>query len=152
MIISEEQLFLNQQLDTKKEVLTFITEKAAEMGITNNQTQLNEDLWAREKEYATAVQPLIAIPHAKTTAITEAKLLFIRLVTPIDWGSVEGFQVQAIFSILVPAGEASQQHLKILSGVAVSLLEDTFQKQILTIKTEYELMEYLKETLEGELI
>ncbi|WP_115893001.1 PTS sugar transporter subunit IIA [Listeria monocytogenes] len=154
MIVSEEQLFLNQHLSTKEEVLAFIADKAAEIGITMNSAQVERDLWAREKEYATAtaVQQLIAIPHAKTEAILEAKLLFIRLVEPIDWESKEGFKAQAIFAILVPASEASQQHLKILSSVAVNLLEETFQEQILTIKTEHELMDYLKDNLEGELI
>ncbi|EHC2042135.1 PTS sugar transporter subunit IIA [Listeria monocytogenes] len=152
MIVSEEQLFLNQHLSTKEEVLAFIANKAAEIGITTNSAQVERDLWAREKEYATAVQQLIAIPHAKTEAISEAKLLFIRLTQPIDWESKEGFKAQAIFAILVPASEASQQHLKILSSVAVNLLEEAFQEQILTINTERELMDYLKDNLEGELI
>ncbi|WP_271000981.1 PTS sugar transporter subunit IIA [Listeria seeligeri] len=152
MIVSEEQLYLDQHLSTKEEVLAFITDKAVELGITTNPTLLEQDLWKREQEYATAVQQLIAIPHAKSAAISEAKLLFIRLVAPIDWGSEEGFEAQAIFAILVPASEASQQHLKILSSVAVNLLEESFQEQILTVKTEYELMDYLKENLEGELI
>ncbi|EHL2576257.1 PTS sugar transporter subunit IIA, partial [Listeria monocytogenes] len=37
-------------------------------------------------------------------------------------------------------------------SVAVNLLEEAFQEQILTIKTEHELMDYLKDNLEGELI
>lgn len=49
MIVSEEQLFLNQHLRTKEEVLAFIADKAEEIGITTNSAQVERDLWAREK-------------------------------------------------------------------------------------------------------
>ena len=151
LILEKEQIFLDQKLDTKDKVLLFIAKKAKELGVTTNETELYEKLWDREKEYSTAVQELIAIPHVKSNLLNSVKVLFIRLTEPIDWDSPENFKVKAIFSILVPESDAEQKHLEILSKIAVSLLEDDFQDAILNVKTNDELIEYVEKYLNGGL-
>lgn len=151
LILEKEQIFLDQKLDTKDKVLLFIAKKAKELGVTTNETELYEKLWDREKEYSTAVQELIAIPHVKSNLLNSVKVLFIRLTEPIDWDSSENFKVKAIFSILVPESDAEQKHLEILSKIAVSLLEDDFQNAILNVKTNDELIEYVEKYLNGGL-
>jgi PTS system fructose-specific IIA component len=150
LIFSKEQFFLDIEINHKSEVLKYIAIQAENLNITSNSTKLYEDLQSREKEYPTAVQHLIGIPHTKSTVVKEAKLIFIRLRNPIEWGSPDGFRVKAVFAILVPEAKASQEHLKILSNVAVHLLDEDFQKKILTIEEEAVLLPYLENIIKEE--
>ena len=78
--------------------------------------------------------------------------MFIRLTDAVDWNSPDGFKVKSVFVILVPEKDAGQKHLEILSKVAVSLLEEDFQSMILNMKTGDELIKYIKENLDGDLL
>lgn len=151
MIFSKEQFFIDVEITKKNEVLKFIAGQAKNLKITSDSTKLYEDLQAREKEYPTAVQQMIGIPHVKSNVVTSAKLIFIRLKNPIEWDSPDGFLVKAIFAILVPVSEASHEHLKILSNVAVNLLDEDFQKKMLTIEDEATLLPYLENMMKEEL-
>ena len=152
LILENNQIFLDEKLSNKDNVMLFIAEKSKLLGITDNEKELYNKLWEREKEYPTAVQDLIAVPHVKSDLIKKAKLLFIRLTEAVDWDSPDGFKVKSVFVILVPEKDAGQKHLEILSKVAVSLLEEDFQSMILSMKTGDELIKYIKENLDGDLL
>ena len=152
MILEKDQIFLDEKLHDKDAVMLFIAEKSKLLGITNDEKELYKKLWEREREYPTAVQDLIAVPHVKSDLITSAKLLFIRLTDAIEWDSPDGFKVKSVFVILVPEKDAGQKHLEILSKVAVSLLEEDFQSMILNMKNGDELIKYIKENLDGDLL
>ena len=152
MILVNEQIFLDENLSSKDAVISFIAEKSKLLGITDDENGLYQKLWEREKEYPTAVLDLIAIPHVKSDLIKTSKLLFIRLTDAVDWDSPDGFKVKSVFVILVPEKDAGQKHLEILSKVAVSLLEEDFQSMIMNMKTGDELIKYIKENLDGDLL
>ena len=152
MILENEQIFLDENLSSKDAVMSFIAEKSKLLGITDDENGLYQKLWEREKEYPTAVLDLIAIPHVKSDLIKTSKLLFIRLTDAVDWDSPDGFKVKSVFVILVPEKDAGQKHLEILSKVAVSLLEEDFQSMITNMKTGDELIKYIKENLDGDLL
>lgn len=150
MIFSKKQFFLDVEIIQKDEVLKFIANLAKNLNIVSDSTKLYEDLQAREKQYPTAVQQMIGIPHAKSSVVKEPKLIFIRLKNPVEWDSPDGFQVKAIFAILVPEAKAYQEHLKILSNVAIHLLDEEFQEKILTIEEEAVLLPYLENIIKEE--
>ncbi len=152
MILVNEQIFLDENLSSKDAVMSFIAEKSKLLGITDDENGLYQKLWEREKEYPTAVLDLIAIPHVKSDLIKTSKLLFIRLTDAVNWDSPDGFKVKSVFVILVPEKDAGQKHLEILSKVAVSLLEEDFQSMIMNMKTGDELIKYIKENLDGDLL
>lgn len=147
MLINENQVFINLELEKKEEVLKFISEKAFEMNIVESQDRLFKELVERENKYPTAVEELIAIPHSKSTNVKEAKLFFIKLKNKIDWDSPDNYQVKVLFVILVPESGAQNEHIAILSKVAVNLLEEDFQNFILKVEDKNEIINYLKENI-----
>ena len=152
MILVNEQIFLDENLSSKDAVMSFIAEKSKLLGITDDENGLYQKLWEREKEYPTAVLDLIAIPHVKSDLIKTSKHLIKRLTNAVNWDSPDGFKVKSVFVILVPEKDAGQKHLEILSKVAVSLLEEDFQSMIMNMKTGDELIKYIKENLDGDLL
>lgn len=140
MLINEDRVFLDLPLETKAEVLAFIAEKAVEQKVSDSKEELYHHLLEREREYNTAVQDGIAIPHTKSTCVNSAALFFVRLQNKINWES-EDFNVQVIFSILVPKEEAGTKHIEILSNVATRLLDDDFQEELFRAESQKELLD-----------
>lgn len=144
MLLEDNQIFLDLELDDRNDVLEFISMKAKELGIIDDQYILLQDFINREEEYSTAFQEGIAIPHAKSPRIKNAALFFIKTKERIDWRSPNQFKVRYIFAILVPALEAGTKHIQILSALAGNLMEDYFQEELFKVETKEDVLNLLK--------
>lgn len=151
LLLKDNQIFLEIELGNRDDVLHLISQKAQELGITDDQEQLLADLTSRENTYSTAFQEGIAIPHAKSAAVKRAALIFIKIKEKIDWQSPDQFKVQNIFAILVPNEEAGTRHLQILSALAGQLMEEEFQERLATIQTKEDVLELLN-SVEREVV
>ena len=68
---------------------------------------------------STAIGEGIAIPHCRINECAEAAGCLVTLEEPIDFGSIDGRDVDVIFVLLVPK-EATQAHLNLLAALARS--------------------------------
>lgn len=149
MMLKKEDIFLNQELISKEEVLNFIVDKAFEKGITDNKEGLLRDLWSREKEYSTGIQDGFAIPHSKSSHVKEASIFYIKTINSIEWGTLDGSDVKYIFNLLAPAENESNIHLQMLSKIATCLMDEDFIEEVKNSNDESQLVEYiLKKTKE----
>lgn len=48
-MITREQIYLDEKLETKSAVFEFIAQEAEKLGVTVHREQLVQDLWEREK-------------------------------------------------------------------------------------------------------
>lgn len=130
-VIRTEQIFLNVPLATKDDVLTFVAEKAKELGITDDASGLRVDLVKREGEMATGLEGGYAIPHAKSDHVRRTAILYISVPEDLAWGSFEGsVMVRRMFALLVPKEGGANVHLELLSQLAVGLIEESFRAQV----------------------
>ena len=82
------------------------------------------DALARENKTSTGIPGGLAIPHCRSSAVTEPTLAFARLATPVDFGAKDG-PADLVFFIAAPDG-ADQEHLQLLSKLARSLMKKDF--------------------------
>ena len=116
--LGQFQVLSEESLLSKKRVF----ERAAEaMGAALNLSSDNiyRALLAREKLGSTAIGEGIAIPHCRINECAEAAGCLVTLQEPIDFGSIDGRDVDVIFVLLVPE-EATQAHLNLLAALARS--------------------------------
>ena len=116
--LGQFQVLREESLLSKKRVF----ERAAEaMGAELNLSSDNiyRALLAREKLGSTAIGEGIAIPHCRINECAEAAGCLVTLQDPIDFGSIDGRDVDVIFVLLVPE-EATQAHLNLLAVLARS--------------------------------
>ncbi|RLY92170.1 PTS sugar transporter [Kocuria tytonicola] len=85
---------------------------------------LAADALAREAKNATGIPGGIGIPHCRSEAVTQATLVMARLAPAVDFGAKDG-PADIVFFIAAPAG-ADQEHLKLLSKLARSLMKKPF--------------------------
>lgn len=148
-MITTNQIYLNETLHSKEDVLGFISAEAERHGITKDRAQLVADLWEREHVYSTGLQDHFAIPHTQSEVVIRPAVMVIRLREAIDWASHDGKPVKYIFAILVPKGHVDISHLQIISSLATLLLEDSFKVAIAQAVQPEEVYALLHQHTEG---
>ncbi|WAB84152.1 fructose-specific PTS transporter subunit EIIC [Microcella daejeonensis] len=124
-MITRELVSLDVALgDDKAAVIRSLAERVVAQGRATDAGALFDDAWAREQQDATGLPGGIAIPHAKSPAVTEPALVFARLAPAVDFGAADG-PSDLVFLIAAPA-DAPQAHLAVLSKLARSLMQDDF--------------------------
>ena len=93
-------------------------------GRASTADSLAADALAREAKNATGIPGGIGIPHCRSEAVTQATRVMARLAPAVDFGAKDG-PADIVFFIAAPAG-ADQEHLKLLSKLARSLMKKPF--------------------------
>ena len=120
-------VFVGQSLATREDMLRFISDRAAELGITDDAGAVYEAFVAREEMGETGMTDGFAVPHAKSTAIKEAAVIVVKNDHAIEWPSFDDKPIDIAISLLVPDGEAGTTHIRLLSKTAVLLMKDEFK-------------------------
>ncbi len=107
-------------------------------GRARDADSLAADALAREAKNATGIPGGIGIPHCRSEAVTRATLVMARLAPPVDFGAKDG-PADVVFFIAAPAG-ADQEHLKLLSKLARSLMKKPFVASLRAAATPEEVV------------
>ena len=128
--VSEKSVFVNQNLESREALLRFVSDKAAEFGVTDNADAVYDAFMAREAMGETGMTDGFAVPHAKSDAIKDAAVIVVKNATPLEWPSFDEKPVDVAIALLVPGGEAGTTHIKLLSKTAVLLMRDEFKNLV----------------------
>ncbi|MBO1269302.1 PTS fructose transporter subunit IIABC [Arthrobacter cavernae] len=139
-LITPQLVTLDQNLgDAPADVIRFLVGKVAAAGRASEVEGLFADAFAREQKTATGVPGGIAIPHCRSAAVTEPALAMARLSHKVDFGAKDG-PADIIFFIAAPEG-ADQEHLKLLSKLARSLIKKDFTAALRAASSPEEIVE-----------
>lgn len=141
-VISQELIELDINIETKDRVIEYAAKKMTEFKRINDKEKLIEDIYLREEEASTSMGLGVAIPHAQSSAVLEASVVFIRLKNEINWNDDK--DVRLVFGIFVPSENVDNTHLKILAQIARKLASEDFRNQLLTIQTVEECAKLLE--------
>lgn len=115
-LLAEDHIFTDAVISSKKRLLEFIAEKAAdELAIPQN-TIFNK-LLERERLGSTGLGQGFAVPHARLDELEEPHACFIKLDKAISYDSADQLPVDLIFVLFVPR-DSTEEHLKILASLA----------------------------------
>ncbi|MEU7018896.1 fructose-specific PTS transporter subunit EIIC [Streptomyces sp. NPDC046385] len=101
--------------------------------------------FAREDQGTTGLGEEIAIPHAKTDAVTAPVVGFARSPEGVEWGSLDGTKARLIFMIAVPEAAAGDEHLRILALLSRRLMDAHFRERLLEAPDEAGILRLLGE-------
>ena len=133
-LITPELVTLDKDLGTERSsVIRYLAEQVAAQGRSTEVDGLYADALAREEKTSTGVPGGIAIPHCRSKAVSEATLAMARLSPPVDFGAKDG-AADLVFFIAAPDG-ADQEHLKLLSKLARSLIKKDFTASLRAART-----------------
>jgi PTS system fructose-specific IIC component len=145
-LITTELVELDQNLGNAPEaVIRHLASKVAATGRASEVEGLFADAFAREQKTATGIPGGIAIPHCRSAAVTVPTLAMARLNPKVDFGAKDG-PADLVFFIAAPDG-ADQEHLKLLSKLARSLIKKDFTAALRNASSEVEIVELVEGAL-----
>ncbi len=128
--VKPEQVFVGESFASRDELLTFVSKKAVEQGIAQDADELMSAFIAREDMGTTGMTDNFAIPHAKSTTVTNAAVMAIKTSDIAGWETLDHKPVEVAIALLIPDTEAGTTHLKLLSKVAEALMDDEFRSAV----------------------
>nr|WP_329740224.1 fructose-specific PTS transporter subunit EIIC [Enorma massiliensis] len=128
--VKPEQVFVGESFASRDELLTFVSKKAVEQGIAQDADELMSAFIAREDMGTTGMTDNFAIPHAKSTTVTNAAVMAIKTFDIAGWETLDQKPVEVAIALLIPDTEAGTTHLKLLSKVAEALMDDEFRSAV----------------------
>lgn len=147
-MITPELVVLDKSLGNDRAgVIRRLAELVVAQGRADQVEGLFADALAREEKTATGIPGGIAIPHCRSTAVLEPTLAMARLEPKVDFGAKDG-PADLVFFIAAPEG-ADQQHLKLLSKLARSLIKKDFTAALRAASSEQEIVALVEEALDA---
>ncbi|GAA1500663.1 fructose-specific PTS transporter subunit EIIC [Streptomyces bangladeshensis] len=129
----------------KEAAIREMAELLARSGRVADVAELVATALRREEQGSTGLGEEIAIPHAKTDAVTEPVVGFARSAEGVEWGSLDGTKARLIFMIAVPEAAAGDEHLRILALLSRKLMDAGFRERLLAAPDERAVLAVLAE-------
>ena len=96
----------------KESVLQELVARAHEAGVVREAALLIETLNLRERLGPTAIGKAVAVPHARSIAVIEPRILVARSRRGIEWKAPDGLPVQLVVLVITPGEFTIEAHLE----------------------------------------
>ncbi|MCD2095632.1 PTS fructose transporter subunit IIABC [Rhodococcus rhodochrous] len=145
-IIGTELVSLDADLGSdKNSVIVALAERLAANGRASDADALTAAVLDREAKSATGLPGGIAIPHARSEAVTTPSLGFARLSPKADFGAPDG-PADLVFLIAAPEG-AGGDHMKLLTALARALVRPDFVASLRAAASAEEVIALVEDVL-----
>jgi mannitol/fructose-specific phosphotransferase system IIA component (Ntr-type) len=115
--LKKENIFLDSTLDSKADVLKYISDVCAKNGIIRDPELLHKGLIEREQTMSTGVGNGLGFPHTTNPETRDACVIVIRLAKPIDFDALDHQPVDIIIGLIFPASDPGI-HVRMLARVS----------------------------------
>lgn len=129
--INKEMVFVNQELTTKQDILSFLSGKAKELGLVEDIEDFLESVNQREEMASTSIGYKVAIPHGICDSVNQAFIGFVQVKDEFSWNTDEDQKVKIIFLIGVPKDNKNNIHLKFISQLSRKLMDDEYREKLI---------------------
>ena len=147
-IVKPSQVYLDNPATNVDEVLEFLAKKALELGITEDEAAVLAAFKAREAEGTTGMMAGFAIPHCKSLAVNGASVIVVKFAGDVEWKSMDDVPIRVAVALLVPDNKAGTTYLRMLSQLAVMLMQEEFRERVLATNDPEELAAIVNEGFE----
>jgi fructose PTS system EIIBC or EIIC component len=139
-LLTKDTIILNLDARSKESVIDELIEQLDAAGKLNDKEEYKKAILARESQSTTGIGEGIAIPHAKTNAVSQPAIAFGRSKNGIDYESLDGQNAHLFFMIAAYEG-ANNDHLATLSRLSSFLMDTEFRKKLETAATKEEILQ-----------
>ena len=129
-LLRAEGIQLHAAPTSKADAIDLLVSLQKKTGNISDEAAYKADILAREAQGTTAIGNGIAVPHAKSAAVTRAGLAAITVPGGVDYEAPDGKPSQLFFMIAAPK-EGGDVHLEMLSRLMVMLMDEEFCQKLL---------------------
>jgi len=127
-LLSTDRIALGAQISDKEQAIDKLVELQMAGGCIADREAYRKAILAREETSSTAIEQGIAVPHAKSDAVSAPSLAAMTLTQGVDYGAMDGQPSDLFFMIAAPLN--GDLHLEILSRLMVLLMDGEFVKAL----------------------
>ncbi|WP_041468120.1 PTS sugar transporter subunit IIA [Chloroherpeton thalassium] len=132
-LLSKEYILLGLDINTKEGVIEKMLSLVSNHPNLVDNEKLREDVLKREEEMSTGIGKNIALPHAKTEAVTQPILAFALLKKAVEFDAIDSQPVRFVFLLATPE-QMLAQHLKLLSRISRVASKEEIRNRLLETK------------------
>jgi mannitol PTS system EIIA component len=135
-ILTKENILLNQSLNTKEEAIKLTGSVLVERGYV--EASYIEKMLEREELTSTYMGNFVAIPHGTEDSkqfVKESGISFVQVPGGVDFGGGN------IVKLLIGIAGKNDEHLSILSNIAIVCSEEENIERLTSAKTPEEILE-----------
>lgn len=133
-LMIKEAMIMNLQATTKEAAIDELIASLAASGRINDKVLFKEKILAREAQSSTGIGGGIAMPHAKTSAVNQATVVFAKSSAGVDYESLDDEPAKLFFMIAAPEG-AGNMHMRTLAALSRLLIESEFIEALMNAST-----------------
>ena len=127
-LLADGGVVLRSGASSKRQALHTVAEAAAQA------LGLPEGLMEREALGSTGLGSGVAVPHARLEGIARVTAVFVRLETPVAYGSVDDRPVDLLFALFAPPRDGAE-HLRALAAISRALRAPEMREQLRQART-----------------
>ncbi|WP_234358723.1 fructose-specific PTS transporter subunit EIIC [Streptomyces sp. NRRL B-24085] len=143
--LTEQTVKVSLDARDKEGAVREMAELLARTGKVTDVDELVATALRREEQGTTGLGEEIAIPHAKTDAVSAPVVGFARSAEGVEWGSLDGTKARLVFMISVPEAAAGDEHLRILAQLSRKLMDAAFRARLIAAPDERAVLDVLSE-------
>lgn len=138
-LMSKEAIKIHGHASNKMDAIDQMVSLMNKQGNVSDKEAYKEAVIERENLSTTGMVDGIAIPHARTTAITQAGIAAMTLPEGVDYQSMDGQPTTLIFLIGAP-DNGDNVHLQVLSELSTLLMDHDFCEDLKNAGTPEEFL------------
>ncbi|MGW7662805.1 fructose-specific PTS transporter subunit EIIC [Streptomyces sp. NPDC054756] len=143
--LTERTVRVRLDASDKADAIREMAALLARSGRVVDEDELVATALRREEQGTTGLGEEIAVPHAKTDAVSAPVVGFARSAEGVEWDSPDGTRARLVFMIAVPEAAAGDEHLRILTLLSRRLTDAGFRERLLAAPDEAAVVEVLRE-------
>lgn len=124
-LLHHNSIQINGSATSKADAIEQMIDLMDKSGNLTDKEIYKQGVLAREAESTTGIGEGIAIPHAKSDAVSSPALAAMVVKNGVEFESLDGNPVELIFIIAAPNSK-DNVHLQVLSKLSVLLMDNTF--------------------------
>lgn len=138
-LMSKEAIKIHGHASSKMDAIDQMVSLMNKQGNVSDKEAYKEAVIERENLSTTGMVDGVAIPHARTTAITQAGIAAMTLPEGVDYESMDGQPTTLIFLIGAP-DNGDNVHLQVLSELSTLLMDHDFCEDLKNAGTPEEFL------------
>jgi fructose-specific phosphotransferase system IIA component len=138
--LKEDQIILKLSGSTKEEVIRELAETLRSNPEIGDLEAFIKDTFQREKFSTTGIGHEIAVPHARTEAVSDIVIAFGRSPEGLDFASLDGRPVKLVFLMGTPKRTQLSRYLSVLARLTRLLEKSSFRQGLLDAKSGSEIV------------
>ena len=134
-LLSPKSIALGAKAPASKEAaIRLLADYMEKGGNLSDKEQYVKDVLIREESGTTGLGDGIATPHAKSDGVKAAGLAAMTVPAGMDFAAMDGNPSRLFFMIAAPNG-ANDEHLAILSKLAIMIMDPDFKEALIAAKS-----------------